>query len=111
MVDLKYKQSPAKNRERCRKWHHRNKKLVLDHYSNGSARCSCCGETELVFLTLDHTDGLGAKHRKEIFGAGTGGAAIYRWVIKNGFPDLFRVLCFNCNFAFHTLGSCPHHAH
>lgn len=101
-------QQIAANRARCRVWHDKHKKMVLDHYSGGKAHCSCCGENELIFLTLDHVDGKGAAHRRKLFGRRTGGAAIYRWAVNNRFPKMFRVLCFNCNFAIHNLGACPH---
>lgn len=77
------------------------KKLVYDHYGRA---CACCGETEPAFLTIDHVDGGGGEHRKKI------GARIYDWLIKNGFPAGFRVLCYNCNCARGHYGSCPHEA-
>ena len=33
---------------------------VLDHYGRA---CSCCGETEPAFLTIDHVNNDGAEHR------------------------------------------------
>lgn len=30
------------------------------------------------------------------------------WAIKNDFPDVFQVLCHNCNQAIGYYGSCPH---
>src|SRR5262245_17032688 len=36
---------------------------VLDHYGGC---CACCGETQLEFLSLDHKNGGGCKHRNEI---------------------------------------------
>lgn len=65
-------------------------------------KCACCGEVEPVFLTLDHVDGKGNEHRKEV-----GKTDMWAWARRNGFPDLFQVLCFNCNFAKHW-GTCPH---
>jgi len=79
---------------------------VLTHYSPGGIpRCACCGEQRPIFLTLDHINGDGAKHRKELRGSGR---FIYSWIIENNFPLGFRVLCFNCNFAIAVLGYCPH---
>lgn len=73
--------------------------------------CACCGEHRDVFLSIDHVDGNGAAHRRELAGgkrrAGTGNT-IYRWLCKQGFPAGFQILCFNCNFAKHRLGECPH---
>lgn len=77
---------------------------VIFHYSKGLMCCSCCGESEIEFLTIDHPNNDGAKHRKEI----GGGNRFYSWVIKNSFPKGFRVLCMNCNFARGRFGKCPH---
>lgn len=79
---------------------------VLSFYSDGSLCCACCGETNLEFLTLDHINNNGAKHRAEI--SSRGGSSTYAWVIKNSFPEGFRVLCWNCNCSFGHYGYCPH---
>lgn len=86
----------SKNR-RC--WHNLKVK-VLTHYSRGKPTCACCGENELVFLTLDHLNGDGVKHRKKhkiIAGTQT-----FLWITKNGYPSGFQVLCYNCNCAKRT---------
>lgn len=69
----------------------------------GKCACPHCNENRLGFLTIDHPNNDGAKHRRE------GGDKMYRWLRRNGFPDGFRVLCFNCNCgrAFNG-GVCPH---
>ncbi len=60
----------------------------------GGYRCSCpgCDVTEKDFLTIDHVDGGGLKHRRVI-----GVSNLYRWLRRNNFPPGFQVLCFNCN--------------
>ena len=77
----------------------------INHYSNGTLACECCGESHYEFLALDHIHGNGREHR-----AITGVAAqMYRWIIKNNYPDdLFRVLCHNCNWSMGVRGYCPH---
>lgn len=77
----------------------RLKREVIDQY--GSI-CSCCGESELVFLCIDHVNGGGNEHRREI-----GHGSLYWWLRRNGWPTGFRVLCHNCNFA-EVNGGCPH---
>lgn len=72
-------------------------------YSNGLMRCECCGEKTYAFLTIDHIDGGGCKHRKKLKTA-----HIFRWILKNNFPTGFRVLCHNCNSSFGYYGYCPH---
>lgn len=76
------------------------KKKVFDHYGNF---CVCCGETESKFLTIDHTYGGGAQHRKEV----GEGSTFYSWLVKNEFPEGFRTLCYNCNIGRKN-DLCPH---
>ena len=77
---------------------------VFSYYGN---KCECCGESNTLFLTIDHIDGGGSKHRREI--KTSGGIGFYRWLIKNNFPEGFRVLCFNCNCGrSRNGGTCPH---
>ena len=91
-----------REREKTRAARH----VVLSHYSNGTFKCACCGEFAYEFLALDHTNGDGCKHRREI---GTGsGVSYYKWFINNNFPAGFRVLCHNCNLAIAFYGQCPH---
>lgn len=71
---------------------------VLIHYCNGDLKCRLCPESELGLLTIDHVDGNGAEHRREIGLVGRGGYPMYQWLKKNGYPKGFQTLCFNCNF-------------
>jgi len=86
----------------------RYKKLrlsVLIGYSENPPKCACCGEKEINFLSLDHINGGGIKHRKQFNNQVT---AMYRWIIKNNFPKGFRILCMNCNASYGHYGYCPH---
>lgn len=65
--------------------------------------CACCGETEYAFLTIDHTNNDGAEHRKSV-----PAPKIIVWLEKNGYPEGFQVLCWNCNAAKEFHGGCPH---
>ncbi len=76
------------------------KEKIFNHYGK---KCVCCGESQPEFLVMDHINGGGNKHLKEI-----GRANFYKWLIKNNFPKEFQTLCFNCNFAKSHLGCCPH---
>lgn len=63
--------------------------------------CACCGEPEILFLTLDHIvpyDGTGPR----------ASSALQRWLKARGYPPGFRVLCFSCNFSLGHHGYCPH---
>src|ERR1700757_476788 len=75
---------------------------VLAHYSKGTPKCACCGETVLEFLSLDHINGGGRQHRKTIK------MRWWEWLRKNKYPEGFRVLCHNCNQAIGLYGICPH---
>lgn len=89
---------------RASKW--ARKMTVLRHYSGDEPSCACCGEQHVEFLALDHVHGGGNAHRKQ---TGTkGGAAFYAWIVKNGYPSGYRVLCHNCNMAYGIWGCCPH---
>src|SRR3990167_11182501 len=47
----------------------RNRKYrmeLLQAYGGKDPKCACCGESELKFLCLDHINGGGGKHRKEL---------------------------------------------
>ncbi len=76
------------------------KNIVMEHFGG---KCVCCGEAEVTFLAIDHIDGNGAQHRKEI-----GHTNLYRWIVKNNFPEGFQILCRNCNWGKFVRGICPH---
>lgn len=84
---------------------YKNKLLAFDNYGR---ECNCCGETNLEFLTIDHSNMDGAQHRKEV----GGGSRFYQWLKNNNYPQNLglRVLCFNCNASIGFQGYCPHEA-
>jgi len=79
------------------------KNEVINYYGG---ECACCGIKWLAFLTIDHVDGRGKAHRRQV---GRCGLAFYRWLKKNKFPKGYQVLCWNCNCgrAINN-GVCPH---
>lgn len=79
------------------------KMKVFNHYSNGKMECACCKEKYLEFLTIDHINGGGNKHRKIVVGS-----HIYQWLVSNNFPKGYQILCMNCNWAKGHFGICPH---
>lgn len=108
---------PEKQREYNRQNYERNKELrkqqqsayrkdrrlnVLRHYSSDDPACSCCGESTYEFLVIDHIEGGGTTHRKQIK------EPIERWLIRNNYPEGYRVLCENCNSSYGRFGYCPH---
>jgi len=83
---------------------HYQKRLKIIEYYGG--KCSCCGESEPLFLEIDHINNDGKEHRNRI---GGGGRSIILWIIKNNFPDTVQLLCSNCNQGKRrNNGICPH---
>jgi hypothetical protein len=77
---------------------------VLKYYSNSETpECACCKENIIEFLVIDHKDGGGNAHRREI-----GHENLVAFILKNNFPPVFRVLCQNCNSCIATYGGCAH---
>lgn len=86
----------AENLRRRRRWQE-----SIQHYGG---ECYCCKEDNIVFLSLDHIDGNGTQHRREL-----GGVRVDDWARRNGWPPVLRVACHNCNFGAHLNGGvCPH---
>ena len=83
---------------------------ILTYYSKKISKseipcCACCGEnSSITFLALDHIEGRKSMGHKR----GFTGIKIYKWIVKNDFPDGFQVLCHNCNTAKFQIGKCPH---
>lgn len=103
-------------RERNSLWHKKRrqelKRQVLAAYG---PTCVCCGEAHEEFLTVDHIAGDGADHRRTLKLGGVGknksvgsGWTFYRWLVQQGFPSGYRILCWNCNCSLGMRGYCPH---
>jgi len=80
-------------------------RIRMEVVKNYGGKCDCCGESRREFLSIDHVEGGGNKHRQELRRAGNG---FYLWLRKNNYPSGFRVLCHNCNAALGYYGRCPH---
>jgi hypothetical protein len=81
--------------------HREIRREVLTHYANGPIKCAMCDITDVRVLTIDHIGGGGCAHRKSL---GTvSGISIYKWLLASGFPEGFRVLCWNHNTGAHCL--------
>lgn len=87
------------NRKRLRD---EKRRLLSEAIAAYGGRCECCGETEPMFLTIDHVR---ARHSTE----GTG-VSMYRELRRAGWPkDDYRLMCFNCNCGRERAGGvCPH---
>ena len=119
----RYKENRSSFQERSKRWREENAKPGSEYrirqeqnrqklYAErrnavfaayGGPVCACCGETENKFLTIDHVNGGGNKHRDEIR------TNIIDWLYRNGFPPGFQILCYNCNIGRERNGGiCPH---
>lgn len=66
------------------------RQAVLDAYGR---ECAECGQDDEDLLQVDHVEGGGGKHRKEI-----GQSNLYLWLRQNEFPKGFQILCASCNW-------------
>ena len=107
MAQKKYREDHPELLERARKKTLELKTTVYNHYSNSNPHCMCpgCCVDNVRVLCLDHINGGGTKHRKEV---SRSNASYWRWFIKNNFPDGYRILCHNCNHSYAVYGECLH---
>lgn len=101
--EWKRKQSKAwrdKQVATIKAWRHRLRRKMIEMYGG---KCACCGESEFVFLAIDHVDGGGTKHIRSYRTY----TAYMLWMTEELRPG-FRVLCHNCNMATARGQICPH---
>lgn len=97
---LRRQSDPERMRRQSKESRERLREQILTRYGRS---CTCCGEATPVFLTIDHINGGGLKHMREI-----GKRNLWGWLRAQGFPDGYQTLCWNCNAAKGILGACPH---
>ena len=85
--------------KRTKQYRDKLRQQILTAYGS---KCTCCGSVQ--FLQVDHINGNGRQHRKELGGSGT---QVYRYITKNNFPSEFQLLCKVCNYAKDTHIVCP----
>jgi hypothetical protein len=96
-----YQENKNKHNAACMERYYSLRNKALEMYGN---KCACCKEEQEVFLALDHINGGGRQHRRERGGS----YGVYKDAIEANDPKRFRVLCHNCNMAYHISGICPH---
>ncbi len=101
-VDPAFKEASV---ARTREWRNKLRTEMFEAY--GGQVCACCGETERVFLQLDHIDGGGRHHRRALGDRHSSFSTVLD-LSNRGWPSGFQILCANCNMAKHLLGVCPH---
>lgn len=91
------------NPERAKAYRKRTRVKAIQKYGG---RCECCGETNILFLTIDHKNNDGGEERKA---TGVVSTAFYLQLLRNEIRKDLQVLCFNCNCGKnHNEGICPH---
>src|SRR5690606_39680958 len=54
---------PEDHKRRRKDWYNKARFEAIMHYGG---KCACCGESTYEFLCLDHSNGGGNQHRKEV---------------------------------------------
>ena len=91
-------------------WNPILRQQIFDYYGS---KCACCGETEPLFLTIDHVneDGWKERQRNSKGNYSTGTLDRLKKIISNmkENPEKYQILCMNCNTGKHrNKGTCPH---
>lgn len=95
-----FQRHPDRVRQRARAYGDR---IREEGYAALGGCCACCGETEPAFLTVDHVNG---RTPEDSFGSQL---HMLLWLRKEGYPEGYRLLCFNCNCGRERNGGvCPH---
>jgi hypothetical protein len=100
--------NPERSRELRKRWRDKARLECLTHYGGEPPSCACCGEIEMAFLCLDHINGNGNEERRKAKHGRGAGPLLYASLRKQGWPEGYRVLCWNCNAAHGLYGACPH---
>lgn len=94
------KTHPTLSSENRKRYRDKIRLIVLTHYSGNPPKCADPywqhkePYTDIRALTIDHVRGGGKTHLRNIGGS----SYLYRWLIKNKFPEEYQVLCMNCQF-------------
>lgn len=95
----KFQQQARESQAKVRK---RLREQLIEEYG-GRCACANCPETNPAFLTLEHVNGDGKKHRAEV------GSHSYADLRRRGFPrEGYTLLCWNCNALTRFGRTCPH---
>lgn len=114
----KIEEQKQKARERGLRWDEKNREYNRERTNRKrmeerinaltmyGGKCACCSEWRYEFLSIDHIEGGGAKHRASLNPADR--RDFPRYLRKLGYPQGYRVLCHNCNQSFGLYGYCAH---
>lgn len=91
------------NRDKINQYNLLLKHTVIEKYGG---KCSCCGENQILFLTIDHINNDGNVER-DMKNYNT--VSFYMKLKREEIRDDIQVLCFNCNLGKSiNNGICPH---
>ena len=80
-----------------------NDNLKVEGILRYGSICTCCGESNPLFLTIEHINGRNKSIKKRT------GKREWARLKSLGWPkEDITLLCFNCNCAKGAYGSCPH---
>ena len=86
------------HRKQVKKYNEETRQKFIEMYGG---KCVCCGETIYEFLTLEHKQGQKGIKKEESRVAYRNAVLVYR-------PDIYEILCMNCNHSKGVRGYCPH---
>ena len=86
---------------------HADRRVYLEMLQAYGGKCACCGIDYLPFLSIDHVNGDGALERRARKGGSDSNITIAYRAKRNSYPDIYQVLCTNCNRAKGTGPKCP----
>jgi len=90
------------NRINSYKYRQVRREKLFEIYGN---KCACCGESNPLFLSIDHINNDGNMHRKKLGCTSN----VWRDMINHPDKTKYQTLCFNCNFGKRMNGGiCPH---
>jgi hypothetical protein len=102
--DLRYRESTVGREKAAERQRRRRARLREEAFTAYGDTCACCHEGHLEFLTFDHIAEDGAAHRREVGQV----YSILAVMQAQGWPPILQTLCWNCNWAKHRYGICPH---
>lgn len=84
-----YEANKDKIKEALKRYYLATRREAFVHYGRN---CSECKESNEGFLTLDHINDDGAKHRRTI------GSNLYLWAKRNHYPPVLQTMCYSCQW-------------
>lgn len=101
--------NPDRVREQSRKNNRdRYTRLKLKFIAAYGGSCTCCGESDPHFLTVEHKTPEAKRRHVHPGGRPLSGLNLLRRLEVEEYPEDVTCLCMNCNYARGHYGFCPH---